>query len=117
MRIRLAFVDSRRKRASQYILEEEEKGREMSKVKKSGTRSPAVAIAFSALGWIVLTGGAFVWFVSMSARDGTVAAIGVSIALSSIFLFGFGAVITRLHQIEFHMRPENRKESEPAVSQ
>lgn len=86
----------------------------MSDSKKPRIGSPGIAVAFSALGWIVLTGGTFVWFVSMSERDAGVATIGVSMALSSIFLFGFGAVITRLHQIEFHLRPENREELEPA---
>lgn len=69
--------------------------------------TPGISVLFSVLGWAFLVVGVLVAVLSFG-DSAEAAAVGFSLALSSVFLFAIGAVITRLHKIEYHLRPENR---------
>jgi hypothetical protein len=69
-----------------------------------GASSPGIATVLKVLGVITILGGLTIAIAGGFPDAPGVGFAGIGVALSSVFFFGFAAIIERLHRIEYNTR-------------
>jgi hypothetical protein len=76
----------------------------MSFVHEGGAASPGIARVLKIRGGLTVLAGVAIAIIGGFPNDPSIGSAGIGVALSSVFFFGFAAIIERLHRIEYNTR-------------